>query len=387
MNIESRLVMENSKRIINFILIAIFTLLITLNSTPSIAVTKTTMAKAQIAKATAAVIKVEKIVEVDDFNTIIAQKQLDLAIKEVSKLRLLGKTYARNYTALSKRNVNVSKKISDRKLDIINAEAENTKLIAEAEKAVTEAENLINCEYTDVVGNSSDLESAQQSITSALEAIVKLDKTSETYKNLMARVDALNTILVNAMDSRCEPAKKPVIYLYPTIKQNVKVKIDDRVSLNCAYPKYNENGWNIEAYPDGKIVDEKTGREYYCLYWEGTFKHNFDMSYGFVVEGKDTADFLENSLKKLGLTDREANEFIIYWLPQLEKNKYNLIHFATEEYNKQAPLEISPKPDSLIRILMVYKPLNKPITVNQQQLITPDRKGFTVVEWGGMETK
>lgn len=100
-----------------------------------------------------------------------------------------------------------------------------------------------------------------------------------------------------------------------------------------------------------------------------------------------TADFLENKLKKLGLTDKEANEFIIYWLPLLEKNKYNLIHFATEEYNKQAPLEILPKPDSLIRILMVYKPLSKPVTVNQQQLITPDRKGFIVVEWGGIETK
>ena len=47
------------------------------------------------------------------------------------------------------------------------------------------------------------------------------------------------------------------------------------------------------------------------------------MKTGFVVEGKDTIKFLEEKLKQLGLTDKEADEFIIYWLPKLENNKYN----------------------------------------------------------------
>ena len=33
----------------------------------------------------------------------------------------------------------------------------------------------------------------------------------------------------------------------------------------------------------------------------------------------------------LGLNDREAEEFIVYWLPKLEENKYNLIRFETAE--------------------------------------------------------
>ena len=50
-------------------------------------------------------------------------------------------------------------------------------------------------------------------------------------------------------------------------------------------------------------------------------------------------------------------------------------------------LSISPKPDTLIRIMMEYKPLNKKTKVNEQKLQKVDRKGFTAVEWGGTEIK
>ena len=90
----------------------------------------------------------------------------------------------------------------------------------------------------------------------------------------------------------------------------------------------------------------------------------------------------------LGLTEREANEFIIYWLPVLEANEYNYIRFETmEEINENMPLEIRPTPDTVIRIVMEFKGLERPIEVKEQQLVTPTRTGFTVVEWGGTELK
>ena len=49
----------------------------------------------------------------------------------------------------------------------------------------------------------------------------------------------------------------------------------------------------------------------------------------------------------------------------------------------QAKLVITPKPDSLLRVFMVYKPLQQKITVPEQELKPFTRKGFTVVEWGG----
>lgn len=109
---------------------------------------------------------------------------------------------------------------------------------------------------------------------------------------------------------------------------------------------------------------------------------------GFIVKGEDAAKFLEEKLAILGLNEREAEEFIIYWLPKLESNKYNYIRFATkEEINENMPLEFSLKPDTLIRVLMTYKGLEKPMDVQEQQLVTPSRTGFVAVEWGGTEIK
>jgi hypothetical protein len=34
---------------------------------------------------------------------------------------------------------------------------------------------------------------------------------------------------------------------------------------------------------------------------------------------------------------------------------------------------------------MTYKALDEPIDIEEQQLETPVREGFTVVEWGGTE--
>ena len=109
---------------------------------------------------------------------------------------------------------------------------------------------------------------------------------------------------------------------------------------------------------------------------------------GFIVEGSDVAEFLEEKLAILGLTERESEEFIIYWLPKLEANKYNYIRFATlDEINENMPLEINPNPDTIIRVLMTFKGLENPIDVEEQKLITPERTGFVAVEWGGTEIK
>ncbi|MBR3204526.1 hypothetical protein IKF81_02485 [Candidatus Saccharibacteria bacterium] len=53
--------------------------------------------------------------------------------------------------------------------------------------------------------------------------------------------------------------------------------------------------------------------------------------------------------------------------------------------NSYMPLEITPAPDSVVRIGMVFKPLEETIEVKEQSLETPIRSGFTVVEWGGTE--
>ena len=81
------------------------------------------------------------------------------------------------------------------------------------------------------------------------------------------------------------------------------------------------------------------------------------------------------------------NEFIVYWLPLMEHNKYNLISFQADVYTNSAKLYITPTPDSLLRVFMAYVPLEEKVDIEPQQLETFERKGFTVVEWGGSEIR
>lgn len=179
--------------------------------------------------------------------------------------------------------------------------------------------------------------------------------------------------------------KKPVLYLYPEKETEVKVQLDFDGELTTTYPLYQE-GWQITAAPDGSLINHTDGREYSYLYWEGTPNDvDYDLSRGFCVAGEDTVAFLQQTLEQIGLTPKEYNEFIVYWLPQMQDNPYNLICFQSDAYTDQASLQITPTPDSLLRVFMTWKPLNEPVEIEPQQFEPFVRNGFTVVEWGGIK--
>lgn len=207
-------------------------------------------------------------------------------------------------------------------------------------------------------------------------------------KSIFAVILSVISLLMLAS---CDPGEdesltaKPVIYLYPTEETEANVKLNVNGDLTCTYPTYN-NGWTVTASPDGTLIDEN-GREYYCLYWEAIQSTDYDFSRGFCVKGEDTAAFLENILAKLGLNEREANEFIIYWLPQMEQNPYNLISFQSNAYTDSAELEITPNPDSLLRVFMAWKPLTNVLEIEPQEFEPFERIGFTAVEWGGAKVQ
>ena len=178
--------------------------------------------------------------------------------------------------------------------------------------------------------------------------------------------------------------EKPVIYLYPETPIEVSVKLTVDGVLTCTYPAY-DKGWDkFVAHPDGTLVFPD-GKQYYCLYWEGIQNMDCDFSKGFCVKGSDTAAFLEWALSAQGLTPREANEFIIYWLPRMEQNPYNVISFQTDAYTEGAVLEITPNPDSLLRVFMAYYPSDEAVEIEAQEFTSFERVGFAVVEWGGCE--
>lgn len=181
---------------------------------------------------------------------------------------------------------------------------------------------------------------------------------------------------------------KPVIYLYPEETTECYVSLDFEGTITCTYPYYDEEyGWHITAAPDGTLTDTVTGRQYDYLFWEGESVELNGFDNAICVRGCDTARFLEGYLEACGLTYSEIDDFISYWLPQMESNEYNLISFPAREYEEMASLNVSPEPDTVIRVYMVFTPLDEEVEIpEEQQLEWPvrtDRTGFTVVEWGG----
>ena len=213
------------------------------------------------------------------------------------------------------------------------------------------------------------------------------DQVICTYENTY--YDAENNkvecdfLTVEASDWEPDPNVdyKPVIYLYPEEKTEVYVTLDYNGRLTCTYPSY-DNGWKVTAQPDGTLTDEN-GQTYNYLYWEGETNTQYDFSEGFCVKGEDTAAFLEYALVELGLNRREANEFIVFWLPMMQNNEYNVISFQGDVYTDSAKLDIDPAPDTLIRVFMAWQASEIYVNIPEQELDAPKREGFTVVEWGG----
>ena len=177
---------------------------------------------------------------------------------------------------------------------------------------------------------------------------------------------------------------KPVLYLYPEKDTKVSVSFEKPELLTTTYPKF-RNSWNVIAKPNGDLYDE-SNKYYYGLYWEENGSTKVDFTEGFYVTKESAIKFLEEKLSNIGLTDRERNEFIMYWLPILEKNNKSVVYFElTEEREAYNKLNISPAPDSLLRVAIHVKKVDeKPSNLKEEKLTKFERKGFTAVEWGGV---
>jgi len=205
-----------------------------------------------------------------------------------------------------------------------------------------------------------------------------VERPLDTTQYVRIRAENVTPLMLDA---------KPIIYLYPQAPTVCSVRVTLDGELTCTYPSHGVDGWqNFTAYPDGTLIFPD-GKEYYALYWEGIQNAQWDFSKGWCVRGEDTAAFLEWALREQGLTRREANEFIVYWLPLMQNNPYNVISFQTDAYTDGAALDVTPTPDSLLRVFMAYYPTDVEVDIQPQALEDFVRQGFTVVEWGGTQVR
>ena len=179
---------------------------------------------------------------------------------------------------------------------------------------------------------------------------------------------------------------KPVIYLYPEKPMNISVQVSPGGGIRVSEPNYG-NGWKVFSDEKSDLINLADGKTYPYLFWEGSGSVFYEMpKQGFVV-AKDGLDaFFEEKLLQLGLNEKEKNDFKEFWLPKMSdlEKPYYFVTFLPKRYiDALAPLSIEPEPETVIRVLMDYRGLYKQESVESLPITTPERKGFTAVEWGG----
>lgn len=187
---------------------------------------------------------------------------------------------------------------------------------------------------------------------------------------------------------------KPVIYLYNEEPLSVDISLNFKGDFKFTYPEY-KDGWYVQLDQHNQIKDSKTGRTYPYLFWEGEmntvdFSAENGKMEGFVLDTKNTISFLEEKLTRLGLNQTEKTDFITFWGPRMIKSPYALVQFIVDEEYEQriAGISVQPQPDSKRRIYMIFAPIENaipPFEIIPQDLPAFERKGFTLVEWGGSE--
>ncbi len=177
--------------------------------------------------------------------------------------------------------------------------------------------------------------------------------------------------------------KKPNIYIYPTRKMELSIKISfpQGGRITTSIPPY-ENGWTVTVDTTGLINDA-----YRYLFYECKVPHQFQKDEGWLVPAPEIESFFNENRQKFGFTVTEIADLIDYWIPQLNKYPYYLIFPQnTEIVNQTVQLWFSEPPTSMHRLYFLFQGVNRPegYKLSPPAMAGFTQDGFTVVEWGGM---
>ncbi|KAG8949172.1 hypothetical protein FRC04_008970 [Tulasnella sp. 424] len=229
---------------------------------------------------------------------------------------------------------------------------------------------------------------------------------------------------------------KPVIYLFPPqpLQATVRLSLEPSWKFDAVYPispiqddpqsGWQSIKWEVDATPEGNIRDKESGMEVTYLFWEAKTTpkpHRAAMvaSEAFVpgqtrcqpensvlLPVQRITQYLDHTLSLLGLHISSRTNFVTYWLPRFLQHKHIALRFVSQEaYEEAAPLDISPQPDVVTRIFMLFQGVTVAEVTTWAEAearatedavfwknvvgIDPDKQQdrslFRVWEWGGME--
>ena len=174
---------------------------------------------------------------------------------------------------------------------------------------------------------------------------------------------------------------KPAIYLYPEKPMNVNVKVIPTGIFTKTIPEYG-GGWSVRATPSG-LIDGK----YDYLFYETLNLERYGSDKAWTVPADRLNQWFDEYLPRFGLIPKESDEMRDYWVANLRKDGYYRIYPLDEgQLRHFSRLEIEPKPDTLIRVILRFEHIDSPTASDEPVINAVQRKGFTVVEWGGVKT-
>ncbi len=197
---------------------------------------------------------------------------------------------------------------------------------------------------------------------------------------------------VRRVDLAPQCMAEPIVYFYPERRMQVRYTLAPLVRVARAEPRTQDNSWTFLATPQG-LLEEVEGaegrarRSFKHLFWEGTSMRFPPPTEGVCLPGSRTREYLGEVLPRLGLLPHETEDFLAAWGPRLEGDALYVIGFHPREgVDMLAPVEVSPPPTHMIRILMDATPVEACPALKAPPLPdeVPARGGFTVVEWGGV---
>lgn len=182
---------------------------------------------------------------------------------------------------------------------------------------------------------------------------------------------------------------KPVIYVYPL--KDTLVSIKEQITnwkFTFTYPEY-WTGWSVLAKRNWDLLDTKSWLHIPYLFWEGEQKVDYSIDKGFVIDKKSVTKFLEEKLTLLWLNSREKADFITFWAPRMMWYKSVKVKFIVwQDYDKKiAKSDITPKPDSIQRVFMLFSEAKNWERLKEQTLEKFERTWYSVIEWGWTELK
>ena len=193
---------------------------------------------------------------------------------------------------------------------------------------------------------------------------------------------------------------KPVILLYNEEKEEgemeIELKLNEAMDIGTTYPKPNVNKEEIKEYLwKGKYISKGEenckliiGRkEYEYIFWEGIcLKKEAFRGKEIGIRKERMESELDELLIRLGLNERERNDFIVYWMIKLSEMNHVKVTVCNSEYDTTiVPMKVKGF-DKVHRVMMKFESVD---TIEGLQTMEEVERierptGKYVIEQGGI---